>query len=133
MGAARSDRARVRNLIAPLHYGAEGALVSDAFIQQVQQALHDLAKERNVTVKFIGFTDDAPLTGRDERIYGNALALSKARARRVAYLRRNTGIVSTPEASGPRSATSDHVFTANGDIVSGAGIPDGSTSILGAT
>jgi hypothetical protein len=37
-----------------------------------------------VTVRFIGYTDDAPLTGRNERIYGNHLSLSKARAHRVA-------------------------------------------------
>jgi flagellar motor protein MotB len=33
-----------------------------------------------VTVRFIGYTDDAPLTGRDEQTYGNHLSLSKARA-----------------------------------------------------
>ncbi len=75
-----AHRARVRNLIAPLHYGEQGVEVSEAFVRQVQQALHDLAKERNVTVKFIGFSDDAPLTGRDERIYGTtAGALHGAR------------------------------------------------------
>ena len=54
------------------------------FIEQVRQALDNLRDKQNVTVRFIGYTDDAPLTGRDERIYGNHLALSKARAHRVA-------------------------------------------------
>src|SRR4030095_2651622 len=35
------------------------------------------------TVKLIGFTDNVPLTERNARIYGNHLALSKARAHRV--------------------------------------------------
>ena len=35
-------------------------------------------------VKFIGYTDDAPLTDRNERIYGNHVGLSRAQARRVA-------------------------------------------------
>jgi flagellar motor protein MotB len=77
-------RARVKNLVAPLHYGDETVGVSPEFIQQIQQTLHNLRDEQNVTVRFIGFTDDVPLTGRAESIYGTHLALSKARARRVA-------------------------------------------------
>jgi flagellar motor protein MotB len=77
-------RARIRNLIPPLHYGEEFVEVPDDFVRQVEQALQNLRGEQNVTVKFIGFTDGAPLTGRSERIYGNHLALSKARAHRVA-------------------------------------------------
>ena len=45
---------------------------------------HNLRDKQNVHVRFIGYTDDVPLSGRDERIYGNHLALSKARAHRVA-------------------------------------------------
>ena len=71
-------RARVKNLIAPLHAGEENVQVSEEFIARSQQALHDLRDKQNVTVRFIGYTDDAPLTGRAERIYGTHLALSKA-------------------------------------------------------
>ena len=77
-------RARVKNLIAPLHFGDETVGVPEEFIQQIEQALHNLRDKQNVTVKFIGFTDDVPLTGRAERIYGTHLALSKAWAHRVA-------------------------------------------------
>ena len=77
-------RARVRNLIAPLHFGDEAVEVPDEFVRQVEQTLHNLRDKQNVTVKFIGFTDDVPLTDRTERIYGTHLALSKARAHRVA-------------------------------------------------
>jgi uncharacterized repeat protein (TIGR01451 family) len=77
-------RARVRNLIAPLRLRDDRVGVPDAFVQQIRQALLDLRSKSNVTVRFVGFTDDAPLTGRNARIYGTHLALSKAKARRVA-------------------------------------------------
>ena len=77
-------RARVRNLLAPLRYEDDTTPISEAFIQQIRQSLANLHDKQNVTVKFIGYTDDAPLSPRDERIYGTALSLSKARSRRVA-------------------------------------------------
>ena len=77
-------RARVKNLIAPLHYSDETVGVPPEFVRQIGQALHNLAGKQNVTVKFIGFTDDLPLTGRAGKIYGTHLALSKSRAHRVA-------------------------------------------------
>jgi len=79
-----AKRARVQNLIAPLYYGAEAIEVNETFIEQVQQGFSNLASKENVVVKFVGFTDGLPLTGRTERIYGDHLGLSKARARRVA-------------------------------------------------
>ena len=77
-------RARVKNLVVPLRYEDDTTPITEAFTQQVRQAVSNLHDKQNVTVKFIGYTDDAPLAGRDERIYGTLLALSKARARRVA-------------------------------------------------
>ncbi len=77
-------RARVQNLIAPLHYGTETVEIGDAFIEQVRQGLDNLEGKDNVVVKFIGYTDAIPLTGRTERIYGDHTGLSKANARRVA-------------------------------------------------
>jgi flagellar motor protein MotB len=77
-------RARVKNLVPPLHWSDESVGVSEQFVGQVAEALHNLGDKQNVAVKLIGFTDDAPLTGPAERIYGTHLALSKARAHRVA-------------------------------------------------
>jgi flagellar motor protein MotB len=77
-------RARVKNLVPPLHTQEEQVGLPDVFVRQVEQALTNLEDKQNVTVKLVGFTDDAPLTGRAERIYGTHLALSKARAHRVA-------------------------------------------------
>jgi flagellar motor protein MotB len=77
-------RARVQNLIAPLNYATEAIDVSESFIEHVRQGFNNLSDKQNVVVKFVGFTDDVPLTGRTERIYGDHVGLSKARARRVA-------------------------------------------------
>lgn len=79
-----SKRARVQNLIAPLHYGAESAQVDDDFVQQVREGFSNLGSKENVVVKFVGYTDGTPLAGRTERIYGDHTGLSKAHARRVA-------------------------------------------------
>ena len=77
-------RARVKNLVPPLHYDDETAEVSPEFIEHISKALHNLEGKQNVVVRFIGYTDDAPLSERNDRIYGDHLALSKARAHRVA-------------------------------------------------
>ena len=79
-----AKRARVQNLIAPLRFDEESIDVDAAFIAGIEQALTNLGDKQNVVVKFVGFTDDQPLTGRAERIYGNQVGLSKARARQVA-------------------------------------------------
>ena len=79
-----AKRARVQNLVAPLHFAAEGIDVPEQFIANVSEALDNLAGKQNVAIRFVGFTDGLPLTGRTERIYGDHTGLSKARARRVA-------------------------------------------------
>ena len=59
-------RARVRNLVAPLHYDDETVEVPEEFVAPGRsRRSHNLRDKQNVTVKFIGYTDDAPLTGRD--------------------------------------------------------------------
>jgi flagellar motor protein MotB len=82
-------RARIRNLVAPLQVQEGTAGVPEEFIGQIAEALHNLRNKHNVSVRFIGFTDDVSLTGRTERIYGTHLALSKAMAHRVALATRD--------------------------------------------
>jgi len=77
-------RARVQNLVAPLYYGEDAIAVDDDFVLRVGQALANLSDKQNVAVKFIGYTDAAPLNERDARIYRDHVGLSRARARRVA-------------------------------------------------
>ncbi len=79
-----SHRARVKNLVAPMHYDAAVVTVPEEFMQQIRQALINLHGKENVVVKFIAHSDNTPLEGRDERIYGDQTGLSKAVARRVA-------------------------------------------------
>ena len=77
-------RARIKNLVPPLNYGDELVDVPESFVRQIEEALFNLREKQNVTVRFVAHTDDIPLTGRAERIYGTHLSISKARARRVA-------------------------------------------------
>jgi outer membrane protein OmpA-like peptidoglycan-associated protein len=74
----------VRNLVEPLRYEDDATALPGAFVERVRQALTNLGNKQNVTVRFIGYTDSEPLTGRTASIYGDHLALSKARAHRVA-------------------------------------------------
>jgi flagellar motor protein MotB len=80
----RSKRARIKNLVEPLHFDDDTTAIPGDFVQKVRQALTNLGTKQHVLVKFTGYTDNVPLSGRDERIYGTAVALSKARARRAA-------------------------------------------------
>ena len=99
-------RAKVQNLIAPLNYGEESIDVPAEFIEQIRQGFHNLRDKQNVVVKFVGFTDDLPLTGRTERIYGTHVGLSKARSRRVALaVQDRLGLATTALDSDGRGAT----------------------------
>ena len=81
-GAAR--RSRLSNVVPPLHYDAENVQVTPEFVEHIRKALSNLRDKSNLVVRFIGYTDEVALSERDERIYGDLLALSKARAHRVA-------------------------------------------------
>jgi len=84
----QTRRARIRNIVPPLHMDDKTA-ISDEFIASVHRVLEDLRTKEHVVVKFIGYTDNQPLSERDERIYGDPVSLSKARARRAALAVRN--------------------------------------------
>ena len=77
-------RARVQNLIAPLYFESEAIDVPEQFVEQVEEGLKNLADKDNVVVKFVGYTDGVPLSGRTARIYGDHVGLSRAWARRAA-------------------------------------------------
>ncbi len=86
----QTPRTRVKNLVVPLRYQDENTSIPEAFTRQVREAYDNLRTKHGLTIRFIGYTDDAPLTGRDEENYGDHLSLSKARARRVALAMQET-------------------------------------------
>jgi len=79
-----THRARVKNLVAPLHYDEGMADVPAAFLRQIRHARDNLRGKSNLVIKFIAYTDNLPLQGRDKRIYGDHLGMSRAVARRIA-------------------------------------------------
>jgi len=108
----QTPRTRVRNLVAPMRYEDENTPISDAFTRQVRQALDNLRDKQGVKVRFIGYTDDAPLTGLDDSNYGSHLSLSKARANRVALaMREILGLPASAIESDGRGAS--HPIAAN--------------------
>jgi len=78
-----AHRARVKNLVTPLHYDEGMARVPGEFLRQIQHAMANLQDRQNLVVKFIAYTDNLPLMERDKRIYGDSIGLSKAVARRI--------------------------------------------------
>jgi flagellar motor protein MotB len=88
-----AHRARIKNLIQPLHYDKGMLSVPDDFLQQVAQAVKNFDSKQNLVIKSIAYTDNTPLKGRDKRIYGDAVGLSKAVARRVSLvIQENMGL-----------------------------------------
>ncbi len=85
-----SRRAKVQNLVAPLYFNDDSTDVPEPFIEQVRQSLANLSDRENVVVKLVGYTDSQPLSGRTERIYGDHVGVSRARARRVALALQDT-------------------------------------------
>ena len=81
-----AHRARIKNLIPPLHYDKGMLGVPEEFLKQVKQAMSNLGGKQNLVVKFTAYTDNIPLKRRDKRIYGDLLGFSKAAARRVALV-----------------------------------------------
>lgn len=82
--AGNAKRARLRNLVSPLRLQEGQAEIPAEFLRQINEVLTNLSGKKNILVRFVGHTDNLPLTDRQRRIYGNHTALSKARARRVA-------------------------------------------------
>jgi uncharacterized repeat protein (TIGR01451 family) len=79
-----SRRAKLKNLVPPFHYDEGVSEIPAQYLSQLKQALQNLSSKDNVQMRFIAYTDNIPLTGRDARIYGDHVGLSKANARRVA-------------------------------------------------
>lgn len=79
-----TPRTRVRNQVSPLLYQDETTPIPDTFTTQIRLAFENLRDRQGVTIRFIGYTDDSPLSERDQSIYGDPVAFTKASAYRVA-------------------------------------------------
>ncbi|MFV9616512.1 MAG: OmpA family protein, partial [Gammaproteobacteria bacterium] len=80
-GSAR--RARLQHLVKPLRIEEGQSGVPDEFIRQIRETIDNLGGKQNVVIRFVGHTDDLPLSDAEKRIYGDHINLSKARARYV--------------------------------------------------
>src|SRR5436190_9017852 len=69
--------------VPPLHFDDETTSIPADYLQKLRQALTNLKGRDHLVVKFTGYTDNVPLSGRAERIYGAHEGLAKARARRA--------------------------------------------------
>jgi len=77
-------RARLQHLVKPLRIEAGQSGVPDEFIRQIRETINNLGGKQNVVIRFVGHTDDLPLSDAEKRIYGDDhINLSKARARYV--------------------------------------------------
>ncbi|WP_455375944.1 OmpA family protein [Kaarinaea lacus] len=100
-----SRRTKLKNLVPPFHYDEGVSEIPSQYLTQLKQTMDNLASKGNVQMRFIAYTDNVPLTGRDERIYGDHEGLSKANARRVAIAVQealglpNAAIISTGRGS----------------------------------
>ena len=79
-----SRRTKLKNLVPPFHYDEGVSEIPQQYLNKLRQAMDNLSNKDNVQMRFIAYTDNIPLTGRDARIYGDHVGLSKANARRVA-------------------------------------------------
>ena len=107
-------RTRIRNLVQPLRYDESAGGLGGLRRATCGSALENLQDKQNVTVKLIGYTDNVPLAERNERIYGNHLALSQgarashgAGAAGSARACRTTAIVSDGRGASMPVATND--------------------------
>jgi flagellar motor protein MotB len=79
-----SSRARLQHLVKPLRIEAGQAGIPDEFIQQIRETIENLSDKKNLMMRFVGHTDNLPLSDAEKRIYGDHINLSKARGRYAA-------------------------------------------------
>jgi flagellar motor protein MotB len=84
------EKVQLINAVAPLRYEGTQIEVDDRTLGQVASALAQVEGLPNVGIRVIGHTDNQPLTGAAERIYGDNLNLSRALANRAARVLQET-------------------------------------------
>jgi len=112
-----SKRIRLKNLMAPLRMQEGQVEIPGRFFNDLRETLNNLRDKKNVMIRFIGHTDNLPLSDRAARIYGDHLALSKANARRVALVVQDR--LKLPNRAISSDGKGDSVPIASNDSVNG--------------
>lgn len=77
------QRARIRDLIAPIHFNAAEIDIPAAWLQQLDEIYQRLLLRNNLRIKFIVTVGGAPLTALEQKVYGDHRGLARALARRA--------------------------------------------------
>ena len=70
--------------LRPVRFESGLADIPPAYVEQLRQLLAEYADRDNLRVRFVGHTDDVPLSARIQPRFGDNQGLSEARAREVA-------------------------------------------------
>ena len=70
--------------IEPVRFESGFAEIPEDYAEQLQRLLDDFADRDNLRVRFVGHSDDVPLSSRIAPVYGDNQGLSEARAEEVA-------------------------------------------------
>ncbi len=70
--------------VTRVHFDTGGSLIREADFERLYAQLSPYRQARNLTARFIGHTDNRPMSERTAQLYGTNQRLSEARARQVA-------------------------------------------------
>lgn len=79
-------KAQIRHSIKPLSISEERLVVPREYMQNISRLLNEYSDREGVQLRFVGHTDNAPLTETQKKIYGNHVDFSKSVAQRVSQL-----------------------------------------------
>ncbi len=72
------------NMIAPIYFESGKSQIPEDYVSSLRSIINSLSDKQNLRLKFIGHTDDQPLSGAVANLYRDNYGLSKHRAQQVA-------------------------------------------------
>lgn len=79
-------KAQLRHLVKPLPIDENNLVVPERYLRDIRQLLIENQNRQGLKLRFIGHTDNAPLTDTQKKIYGNHVDFTKSIAQRVSQL-----------------------------------------------
>jgi len=79
-------KAQIRHSIKPLTVTEDSLNVPGAYLQQIRRLLNEYNDRQGLQLRFVGHTDNAPLTETQKKIYGNHVDFTKSIAQRISQL-----------------------------------------------